>query len=200
MSIYLLLEKITKSRSVAGISFKTQLLYTIVYLTRYLDILYRPWSNKYNLVMKFVFIGTSLYTLHLIRTKFRATYNPNIDTFKIEYLLGGAGVMALIFNLQFSVAEIVWAYSIWLEAVAVLPQLFMIQRTGEAESLTVHYIFALGVYRAFYVLSWLGRWLTNDPWDYVSLTAGVIQTLLYSDFFYVYYTKVMKGEKFELPQ
>jgi ER lumen protein retaining receptor len=76
----------------------------------------------------------------------------------------------------------------------------MIQRTGEAESLTVHYIFALGVYRAFYVLSWIGRWFTDESWDYVSFTAGIIQTLLYSDFFYVYYTKVMKGEKFELPQ
>jgi ER lumen protein retaining receptor len=150
--------------------------------------------------MKFIFIGTSLYTLHLIRTKFRPTHNPNIDTFKTEYLLGGAALMSLIFNLQFSLSEIIWAFSIWLESVAILPQLFMIQRTGEAESLTVHYIFALGVYRAFYVLSWIGRWFTDESWDYVSFTAGIIQTLLYSDFFYVYYTKVMKGEKFELPQ
>ena len=41
-----------------------------------------------------------------------------------------------------------WAFSIWLEAVAILPQLFMLQRTGEAETITTHYLFALGAYRA----------------------------------------------------
>lgn len=108
--------------------------------------------------------------------------------------------MALIFNLQFSVYEIIWAFSIWLESVAVLPQLFMIQRTGTAESLTVHYIFALGIYRAFYVLNWIYRWIFKIDFDFVSFVAGIIQTALYSDFFYVYYTKVMQGEQFELPQ
>jgi ER lumen protein retaining receptor len=135
-----------------------------------------------------------------MKVKYKPTHNPNIDTFKVEYLLGGSFVMALVFNLQFSLAEIIWAYSIWLESVAILPQLFMVQRTGEAESLTVHYIFALGIYRAFYVLNWIWRWAFNIDFDLVSFFAGIIQTLLYSDFFYVYYTKVMKGEKFELPQ
>jgi ER lumen protein retaining receptor len=200
VSIYLLLEKIRTSKSVAGISFKTQAIYALVYVTRYLDILYRPWASWYNLFFKIVFISTSVYTLYLMQNKYRPSHNRNIDTFKVEYLLGGSAVMALIFNLEFSVSEIVWAFSIWLESVAVLPQLFMIQRTGEAESLTVHYIFALGIYRAFYVLNWIYRWIFNIDFDFVSFVAGIIQTGLYSDFFYVYYTKVMQGEKFELPQ
>lgn len=200
VSIYLLLEKIRKSRSVAGISFKTQALYTLVYVTRYLDIFYREWSSYYNLFFKIVFISTSVYTLYLMQRKYRPSHNPNIDTFKVEYLLAGSFVMALIFNLEFSAAEIVWAFSIWLESVAILPQLFMIQRTGTAESLTVHYIFALGIYRAFYVLNWIYRWIFNIDFDFVSFVAGIIQTALYSDFFYIYYTKVMQGEKFELPQ
>ena len=29
-----------------------------------------------------------------------------------------------------------WAFSIYLEAVAILPQLFILQRTGEAETIT----------------------------------------------------------------
>ena len=35
--------------------------------------------------------------------------------------------------------------------------------------------------------------------DQIPLLAGIVQTVLYSDFFYIYYTKVMKGKKFQLP-
>jgi hypothetical protein len=53
--------------------------------------------------------------------------------------------------------EILWAFSIYLESVAILPQLFMLQRTGEAETITTHYLFALGAYRAFYIPNWIWR-------------------------------------------
>lgn len=150
--------------------------------------------------MKLIFIGTSFYILYLMKVKYKPTFNPNIDTFRIEYLLGGALIASLIFNLKFTVTEIIWAFSIWLEAVAILPQLFMVQRSGEAESLTVHYIFALGIYRFLYVFNWFYKWIFSIDFDLVSFFAGLIQTALYSDFFYIYYTKVMKGKKFELPQ
>ena len=47
--------------------------------------------------------------------------------------------------------EILWSFSIFLESVAILPQLFMLSRTGEAETITTHYLFALGAYRALYI-------------------------------------------------
>jgi len=84
--------------------------------------------------------------------------------------------------------------------VAILPQLFMLQRTGEAETLTTHYLFALGAYRALYIPNWFYRWLAESRIDAIAIVAGLVQTVLYSDFFYIYYTKVMKGQKFELPQ
>ena len=54
--------------------------------------------------------------------------------------------------------EILWTFSIYLESVAILPQLFMVQKTGEAESITSHYLFALGIYRALYILNWIYRY------------------------------------------
>jgi ER lumen protein retaining receptor len=66
-------------------------------------------------------------------------------------------VLALIFNYEFKFSEILWAFSIYLEAVAIFPQLFMLQRTGEAETITTHYIAALGAYRALYVPNWIYR-------------------------------------------
>jgi len=82
-----------------------------------------------------------------------------------------------------------WAFSIWLESVAILPQLFMLQRTGEAETITTHYLFALGIYRALYILNWIYRYLFENYFDPIAVVAGIIQTILYSDFFWIYYTK-----------
>lgn len=199
LSIYLLINKIHTSKSVNGLSFKTQLVYLIVYLTRYVDLFMGSWHSYYNSILKIVYIGTSGYICYLMQNKYRNTLNPQLDTFKIRYLFGAAAVLALLFHLKFTIHELFWSFSIWLEAGAILPQLFMIQRTGKCETMNTHYIFALGAYRALYVLNWAYRWIANDPADWISVVAGLLQTVLYSDFFYVYYTKVVHGESFTLP-
>ena len=97
-----------------------------------------------------------------------------------------------MFPYKYTFSEILWAFSIWLEAVAILPQLFMLQRTGEAETITTHYLFALGAYRALYIPNWIYRWATEPGWsDPIPVIAGLIQTVLYSDFFYIYYTRYL---------
>ncbi|KAL7271167.1 endoplasmic reticulum retention protein [Rhizina undulata] len=153
----------------------------------------------YNTLMKIIFISSAAYTVYLMMYDFKPTHDPNIDTFKIEYLLGGSAILALLFPYKWTFTEILWTFSIWLESVAILPQLFMLQRTGEAETITTHYLFALGAYRALYIPNWIYRYLMESHFDPIATLAGVIQTILYSDFFYIYYTKVLKGKKFELP-
>ena len=93
----------------------------------------------------------------------RPTHDPSIDTFKIEYILAPCLILSLLFNYKFSFAEILWSFSIWLEAVAILPQLFMLQRTGEAETITTHYLAAMGSYRAFYIPNWIYRYVYYLP-------------------------------------
>ncbi len=65
----------------------------------------------------------------------------------------------------------------------------MVSKTGEAENITSHYLFALGSYRALYILNWIYRYYTEGHVDYIAVVAGVIQTVLYCDFFYLYVTK-----------
>ncbi|KAF5354884.1 hypothetical protein D9756_005687 [Leucocoprinus leucothites] len=130
---------------------------------------------------------------------FSPTNDPSIDTFKIEYLVGPCFILSLIFNYKFTLTEILWSFSIFLESVAILPQLFMLQRTGEAETITTHYLAALGVYRALYIPNWIYRYFADGIVDPIAVTAGLVQTGLYVDFFYVYFTKVLQGQKFELP-
>jgi ER lumen protein retaining receptor len=180
-------------QSASGISFKSQFLYLIVYASRYLDLLWTFYKtdNLYNTVFKIVFLASSGYTVYLMLNDYKPTHDPNQDTFKVEYLIGASAVLGILFPYQYTLSEMLWAFSIWLESVAILPQLFMLQRTGEAETITTHYLFALGIYRALYIPNWLYRYFIATPsfFDPIAVVAGIIQTVLYSDFFYIYYTK-----------
>lgn len=86
-------------------------------------------------------------------------------------------------------SQILWTFSIYLESVAIMPQLYMISKTGEAETITSHYLFALGLYRGLYIVNWVWRYYTEGFYDWISIVAGCVQTLLYCDFFYLYITK-----------
>ncbi|KAI1920124.1 endoplasmic reticulum retention protein, partial [Ophidiomyces ophidiicola] len=176
------------SSSCSGLSFKSQALYFLVYVTRYLDIFWTFTLSAYNTIFKILFIASSAYTIYLMINEYRPTQDPNLDTFKVQYLLGASALLAMLFPYAYTPAEILWTFSIWLESVAILPQLFMLQRTGEAETITTHYLFALGLYRALYIPNWIYRYFTEGRADPIAIIAGVIQTVLYSDFFWIYYT------------
>lgn len=132
-------------------------------------------------------------------TTYKPTHDPNLDTFRVQYLLGGSLFLAIIYPYEYSLHEILWSFSIWLESVAIVPQLFLLQRTGEAETITTHYLAALGAYRALYIPNWIWRYFAEGHFDGISVVAGLLQTVLYSDFFWIYYTKVLQGKKFSLP-
>ncbi|XP_063711601.1 ER lumen protein-retaining receptor 2-like [Symsagittifera roscoffensis] len=198
LAICLLLWKIWKSRSCAGLSGKSQVLFLLVFVTRYLD-LFTTFISAYNTCMKVFYIFASAATVYLIYFKFKATYDSNHDTFRPEFLVVPVAGLAVLVNHDFSLLEILWTFSIYLESVAILPQLFMISKTGEAESITSHYLFALGMYRALYIFNWVYRYYNEGFFDLIAIVAGCVQTVLYCDFFYLYITKVLKGKTLTLP-
>jgi len=190
--------KIWKTRSCAGISGKSQILFALVYFTRYLD-LFTNYISLYNSFMKIVFIGASLATLYLMYMKFKATYDRNHDTFRIEFLLIPVTLLGLLVNHEFTPLEVLWTFSIYLESVAILPQLFLVSKTGEAETITSHYLMALGSYRALYLINWIWRYYFEGFYDLIAIVAGIVQTVLYCDFFYLYITRVIRGRALRLP-
>jgi len=66
------------------------------------------WSyvSLYNTTMKVFFITSSLYILYLMKGPFRPTFDPNIDTFKIEFLVLGAFAASMVFNYEYSLSEV----------------------------------------------------------------------------------------------
>ncbi|XP_023691289.1 ER lumen protein-retaining receptor 2-like [Paramormyrops kingsleyae] len=197
-AIIILLLKIWKTRSCAGISGKSQILFALVFTTRYLD-LFSSFISLYNTVMKVIYIMCAYATVYLIYGKFKATYDGNHDTFRVEFLLIPVVLLAVLINHAFAPMEILWTFSIYLESVAILPQLFMISKTGEAETITTHYLFFLGLYRTLYLFNWIWRFYFEGFFDLIAVVAGLVQTILYCDFFYLYITKVLKGKKLSLP-
>jgi len=196
VSFILLLQKILRGRSAAGISLRTQELYAIVFCARYIDLLWN-FASMYNVILKICFITASLTIVYIIRfgNPQKNTYNPDVDAFPVQYLIVPCAVLGIAINHDHrSPFEMVWAFSIYLEAVAILPQLFLLQKQGEVENLTSHYVAALGAYRGLYLLNWLYRYITEP--DYIQRivwVAGLVQTALYCDFFYHYYQSKKGG-------
>lgn len=155
--------------------------------------------------MKLIFLSTSYTTVYLIRYKYRLTYDKEHDSFRVAFLIIPCAVLALLINQTEAemtffgkivevplinnslTGQILWTFSIYLEAVAILPQLFLLQRTGEVENLTSDYIFMLGSYRALYLLNWIYRYMTEPGYvQWIVWISGLVQTGLYCDFFYYY--------------
>ncbi|CBY23225.1 unnamed protein product [Oikopleura dioica] len=197
-AMLILLAKIWKSRSVSGISGKSQMLFFLVFVTRYLD-LFTVFISPYNTFMKCLYLLCSFVTCFFIYSKFRSTYNEEGDKFRIEFILVPAVGMAFLVHHDFNITELLWTFSIYLESVAIMPQLQMIAETGEAESITSHYLFFQGAYRALYIINWYWRFTHENFVDKIAVVAGCVQTVLYMDFFYLYITKVLYGKRLTIP-
>jgi ER lumen protein retaining receptor len=63
-------------------------------------------SSLYNTVFKIIFIGTSSYTVYLMLNDYKPTHDPNLDTFKVQYLLGASAVLAILFPYKYTFAEV----------------------------------------------------------------------------------------------
>uniref|UniRef100_A0A8C9GY42 ER lumen protein-retaining receptor n=1 Tax=Piliocolobus tephrosceles TaxID=591936 RepID=A0A8C9GY42_9PRIM len=199
ISMYILIMKLKRSKNCIGISCRMQELYLIVFLCRYIDLFFM-FVSVYNTAMKITFILTTIYTIYLIRVKLpiSQTYNRKVDSFKYEkYLIPPCLVFLFFVNFFF----ILWTFSIWLESVAILPQLVLLEKQREVENITSHYVITMGMYRAFYILNWIYRFFFDvKPFiNVVVWLAGLIQTLLYIDFFYYFALAKWYGKKLVLP-
>ena len=88
-----------------GISGKSQVLYALVFTTRYLD-LFINFVSIYNTTMKIIFILATYATLFLMFYKFRSTYDSHHDTFRAELLVVPCGGLAVLVNHDFTVLEV----------------------------------------------------------------------------------------------
>lgn len=86
--------------------------------------------------------------------------------------------------------QVLWTFSIILESVCVLPQLLLLRQTTVPTVLDSYYLVLLGSYRFFYIINWIVKGVGDPTWyDPISVIFGILQTALYLDFAWVYYTR-----------
>lgn len=89
----------------------------------------------------------------------------------------------------FHFVEILWAFSIVLESLCVIPQLLLLRQTSVPTVIDSYYLVTLGAYRALYILNWIWRAAHKDFANPIAVVFGIIQTAFYIDFAWVYYTR-----------
>ncbi|RDA95581.1 hypothetical protein CP533_1263 [Ophiocordyceps camponoti-saundersi (nom. inval.)] len=191
LSKCILITSMHRNRSAEGVSFITQALYALVFCTRYLDIFME--NSVWNLLFKIFYILSSFYILAVMQWVL-----PRSRERELSWKLGAAVLglslvlspfMMLMFERVWSFRSWMWVFSEILESVCVLPQLLLLRQTTVPTVIDSFYLLSLGSYRALYCLNWFLREFDDRKPDTVSVIFGLIQTALYIDFAWVYYTR-----------
>ncbi|KAF2862597.1 hypothetical protein K470DRAFT_212686 [Piedraia hortae CBS 480.64] len=192
----ILIWAIHNNRSAEGVSLLTQLLYMLVFVTRYLDLFWvPPWWSWWNFVLKLFYIASSGYIVFLMMRVYTRTrereYGWKLAAWSLAGSLATAPVVDLLIRgwTRTTFSEVLWTFSIELESVCVLPQLLLLRQTTVPTVLDSFYLVTLGSYRFFYLLNWLVRGFGDGWFDPISVLFGLVQTALYVDFAWVYWSR-----------
>ncbi|KAK0655778.1 ER lumen protein retaining receptor-domain-containing protein [Cercophora newfieldiana] len=191
----ILIFSIHRNRSAEGVSLITQVFYATVFVTRYTDLFSESWA--WNYFFKVFYLLSSFYTIGIMRFVYPRTREKEIAWKMSALILAGSLLLApfvmMIFmdKARWAFTEFLWVFSQILESVCVLPQLLLLRQTTVPTVITSLYIVFLGSYRALYLVGWIFR--EFGPSDRlpsgVSILFGIIQTALYADFAWVYWTR-----------
>jgi hypothetical protein len=130
IGICVLIYKLMKEKTCAGLSLKSQELTAIFLAVR----LYCSIVMEYDIhtILDLATLGTTLWVIFMIRFKLRASYMEDKDNFPLYYVLAPCVALAVFIHPSTShniINRISWALCVYLEAVSVLPQLRVMQNT-----------------------------------------------------------------------
>jgi len=170
------------SKNVQCFSRKTQVLYQIVYVTRYLDVLTES-QVMYLIFFKFTFNFITAAML-VAFTLYPTTYDVASDSCNIVAVLVPTAVAAFLMSEGSGLQEELWTWSEFLEPFALVPQYIMCYRVKSIRPVTILYTLAVGGYRVLYVCNWIyKRFKWHSAYhDYTSWIGGSVECLLFADF------------------
>ncbi|KMT01463.1 hypothetical protein BVRB_9g214700 [Beta vulgaris subsp. vulgaris] len=205
IGIAVLIYKLTKEKTCAGLSLKSQELTAIFLAVR----LYCSFVMEYDIhtLLDSATLVFTLWVIYMIRFNLRSTYMEDKDNFALYYVLVPCAVLAFLVHPSTShniLNRILWAFCVYLEAASVLPQLRVMQNTKIVEPFTAHYVFALGVARFLSCAHWVlqvldsrGHLLTAlgyGLWPSFVLISEIVQTFILADFCYYYVKSIFGGQ------
>lgn len=214
------------SKRATGVSIKTLQLYCLVFFFRLTSIIrhegYLPYDKSgdwlYHVIeiMALLFTGFALWGCMV---PFKSTYQGELDKFGEMNVPPGMGavylavpvlILAIIVHPNLNsdfLSDVAWTYAMYLESVALVPQLFMFQKqtSGVVELLTAHFVAALGFGRVMEFMFWIYSYheLATSAGSklpgYLALFSQFMQLVLMLDFFWYYYLAVKNATPLVLP-
>ena len=195
----LLIWKIHTQKKTAGLTFETQLMFLIGGLSRII------WTKETRLInIWFIWVELllaivlSVYIIFLFRkykhTQFHGDiYNP----FNWKILVPACLVLCFFFhpgtkNEYYITLQMLVSFSMFMEGCGLLPQIYLMRKIGEVETMTGHYMLCLGIARLFRMVFWIMSYFKGDTFVYL-IIADLIHTVLLGDFTYYYFKSSRTG-------
>ncbi|KAJ3097614.1 endoplasmic reticulum retention protein [Phlyctochytrium bullatum] len=175
------------TRSAVGISAKSQILYFLLFLARYIHVLW-TFNSTSDVSLKLVYIGLSFYVVYLIINPSVKVGDIRKDWFPYEIIIGVSLLLAVTvgFWRGSGISLILEDFSMYIESVAIVPQLTFTYQTRSKGNLGPEYLLVLGIYR-FARLASKGLMLFSGlALDWFAALFGLVGLGLYVDMVYVY--------------
>ena len=86
------------------------------------------------------------------------SHNQIISRFRIQYLLPLLLLLSLWLTYELLPLEVLWSFSLYLEAVAILPQACLSYKARDRDAKVVTFVAAMFAYRGCYVANWITKY------------------------------------------
>ena len=218
LGMVVLIRKLGSERSCEGLSLRTQELTAAYLLLRLLASVF--YEGNHHTLLDAASLAATGWVIQLMRHgQIAKTYDASKDLTpkdSVKYLVLPCFLLGLLVNPGLTrvkgvlgfVTNAMWAMSVYMEAVAVAPQLVMMRNIAERKGYmernsTAHYVFCLGISRFLGCASWIlqpkvlsyvfGQTRSFKLWGAFSLISELVQTLILADFCYYYIKSVVEG-------
>jgi hypothetical protein len=211
LAFVLLTVKLQSQRATTGLSGKMLMLYattlcfrlsSTVWLNGYLPVdKTGDWAYQ---AIEICCLSLVAYLMRCVFVTHRATYQEQHDSIpvKLQHLVLGCFIFAVVVHPHLDRRElfdILWTTGCYLETLAMLPQLWMLSKIGEVESLTSHFVVLSFLSRVCSLLFWYTGFKEmappnggiNFPGAGV-VGAHILQLLLSGDFVFLYLKNIRR--------
>merc|ERR1719213_1135587 len=151
--------QINNAKSVAGISGKTMILQALALCFRLSSTLfldgYLPLDKTGDMMYQIVDVCSLMMVLHILQCIYkshRPSYEQEFDTMDVKNMVIACVALAIIVHPDLNdwpAFDIAWTVSLYLDTIAMLPQLWMCSKLGSVPSYTAHYLAATLASRFF---------------------------------------------------
>jgi hypothetical protein len=211
----IILLKVTDRQNVSGLSANTLICYSILLFARLTSTLFYPgylpndssgsWLYQLSDIISMLICCLLIYLLYF---KYRETSDLILDNkIPFYFLVVPSYLLAVLVKSNLNnnfFCDTNWAFSMYLETVAIFPQILLFTiKKGQIEKFTSHFVALCGLNRLFSLIFW---WDTYDELNhsesffgsyigYFIIGAQILQLLIMADYYYLYFKSILKGNE-----